>query len=149
VAVVPQEIGRAHRGIAQSDVEALQSARSAARELETRLRATYQFYVATDICVQDLTCDGMRHFLLRCWAVVLGPGGEAIGASGSLELPRWLVEGLAPAEVAAFDPAGTRRAGGLIANFTGGIETRRSAVSLATLEALATMFHGILESRRG
>jgi len=56
---------------------------------------------------------------------------------------------LAEQELPTLEPSGTRRSGGLISAFTGGLESRRTAVSLATLQALATMFHGILESRRG
>jgi hypothetical protein len=149
VAVVPQAIVPRHQGIAESDAAAIQSARKAVRALEARLGTSYQFYVATEVCVQDLIDEGTRHFFLRCWSVVLGPAGEALGASGSLELPGALVEGLGRLALPMLEPSGTRRAGGLIAAFTGGLETRRSAVALATLQALATMFHGILESRRG
>ena len=149
VAVVLHPSEPRHHGIAQSDVAAIQEARRSVHALADHLRDSYQFYVATQVCVQDLSTDGNRHFFLRCWSVVLGPAGEALGASGSLELPRVLVEGLAEQELPTLEPSGTRRSGGLISAFTGGLESRRTAVSLATLQALATMFHGILESRRG
>ncbi len=148
VAVVPHEVEHRHRGIAQSDVDALGSARWAARELARRLEETYQFYVAGEVCVQDLVADEGRHLLLRSWIVVIGPPGETIGASASLELPRSLVEGLEPHEVAVKVP-GSRRRGGLMARLTGGLETRRDAVAVATLNALSTLFFGILESPRG
>jgi hypothetical protein len=65
-----------------------------------------------------------------------------------VELPERLIEGLSGEQLAIAVP-GTRRAGGTIASLTGGLETRRSAVALATLHALSTHFYGILESRRG
>lgn len=148
VAVVAQEGAAARQGIASSDREAIDLARRAARELAERLADTYQFYVATEACVELLPIDDGKRFAVRSWTVVVGPPGEALAASGSFELPHALSNGLNGAEIAASVPA-TRRSGGMIARLTGGLETRRSAVSLATLGALSTLFHGVLESPPG
>jgi hypothetical protein len=43
--------------------------------------------------------------------------------------------------------AGKRRRGGLLRDLTGGIETRRSAVALATTLALSSLLRGFLEVR--
>ena len=145
VAVVPQEEERRLRGISGSDLEAIDTARTATASLAARLGETYQFYVATDVAIQAIESGGTHRYFLRCWAVIQGPPGSGCGASGTLEIPGKLVEGVAPAELASALP-GTRRSGGLIAALTGGLETRRSAVSLATLGALSTLFFGILES---
>jgi len=148
VAVVGQESERSLVGIAGSDAEAIAMARRAARDLASRLKSTYQFYVGVEACIEELEEPGGRPFLLRSWTVLLGPPGEAIGSSGSLALPRSMVEGLTSAEVASAFP-GTRRSGGMMAQLTGGLESRRSAVGLATLHALSTLFYGILESHPG
>jgi hypothetical protein len=42
---------------------------------------------------------------------------------------------------------GKRRSGGLVSSLTGGLETRRRAVALGTLHALASFFHGLLEPK--
>jgi hypothetical protein len=148
VAIVGQERERSLGGIAGSDREAIAAARAAARALADRLGETYRFYVASEACIESLAIAEGGRFVLRSWTVVLGPPGEALGASGSFELPRVLAHGLSGAEIAAAIP-GTRRGGGMIAQFTGGLESRRSAVALATLGALSTLFFGILESRPG
>ncbi len=148
VAVVPQEEERRMRGIAESDAGALTSARRSVRALADRLGESYQFYLGIEACVQASDDESGGHFFLRSWCVILGPPGEACGASGSLEIPRRLVEGVSSAELATALP-GTRRAGGMIAALTCGLETRRSAVALATLNALSTLFFGVLESRHG
>jgi hypothetical protein len=146
VAVVPHEEERKLRGIAGSDAEAIEAARAATEALAARLGTTYQFYVATEVAVQPIELGPASRYFLRCWAAVLGPPGAACGASGSIELPERLVTGLEPGDVAASLPA-TRRSGGLLSSLTGGLETRRSAVALATLGALSTLFFGIFESR--
>lgn len=148
VAVVGQEGQAARRGIAASDREAIAAARGAARELADRLGPTYQFYVASEACLETLPTDEGDRFVVRSWTAVLGPPGEALAGSGSFELPQLLSRGLSGAEIAAAAP-GTRRGGGMIAQLTGGRETRRDAVALATLGALSTLFYGILESHPG
>lgn len=148
VAIVGQERQRALSGIAGSDREAIATARAALTTLAGRLGDTYQFYVATEPCIEQLEVEEGGRFVLRSWTAVAGPPGEAIGGSGSFELPRVLAHGLSGEEIASAIP-GTRRGGGMIAQFTGGLESRRSAVALATLGALSTLFFGILESRPG
>lgn len=148
VAVVAQEHAATRGGIASSDAEAIAAARRAARQLAERLSSVYQFYVATEACIERLPIDGDVRFVVRSWTAVLGPPGEAFGASGSFELPSSLSSGLSGSEIAASVPA-TRRGGGMIHRLTGGLETRRSAVALATLAALSTLFHGVLDSHPG
>jgi hypothetical protein len=148
VAVVPQEVEPSRRGLAQFDAEAIQWARSSARALEERLPGTYHFYVATEFCVDPIEVEGRTRWFVRAWSAMVGPGGESFGSSGGVQLPDRLIEGLSGEQLAMAVP-GTRRAGGTIASLTGGLETRRSAVSLATLHAISTHFYGILESRRG
>ena len=148
VAVVPQDDDGLRRGLATSDAEAVATARSAARRMEAALPGAYHFYVASEFCVAPLEVAGVERWYVRAWSVVVGPGGEASGSGGSVQLPDRLVEGLTGAEVALAAP-GTLRAGGTISALTGGLESRRSAVALATVHALSTLFFGILESRPG
>ncbi len=148
VAVVPHDLDSALRGLAQGDSEAIELARRAARAVEERLPGTYHFYVATEFCVHPIDVEGRERWFVRGWSAVVGPGGEACGASGAVQLPDRLVEGLAGEQLAVAVP-GTRRAGGTISSLTGGLETRRSAVALGTLNALSTLFFGVLESRPG
>lgn len=148
VAVVPHDLEPAHRGLAQSDDEAIALARRSAREIERRLPGTYHFYVGAESCVHPLDVEGGTKWFVRSWSAVVGPPGEATGASGAVQLPERLVEGLAHDQLGLAVP-GTRRAGGTISSLTGGLETRRSAVALGTLHALSTLFYGILESRPG
>jgi hypothetical protein len=149
VAVVPQEVDGSLRGLAADSTDAIEAARSSARALAARLGATYEFYVGLRACLDPLVeSDGDTRLHVRSWAWVIGPPGEASGAGGSLEIPARLAQGLTASDVAAALPM-TRRAGGLVATLTGGLESRRSSVELATLNALATLFFGILESRPG
>jgi hypothetical protein len=148
VAVVPQEVEGPLRGLARSDEEAIALARREARSLEARLPGSYHFYIAAEFCVDAIEIDGRPRWFVRGWSAVVGPGGEAWGASGAVQLPDRLVEGLSGDELSAGAP-GTRRAGGTIASLTGGLETRRTAVALATVNALSTLFYGFLEARPG
>ncbi|KAB2964868.1 MAG: DUF84 family protein [Thermoanaerobaculia bacterium] len=148
VAVVPQEVEVPLRGLARSDEEAIETARREARAMEARLPGSYHFYIASEFCVDTVEIDGRARWFVRGWSAVVGPGGEAWGASGAVQLPDRLVEGLTGDQVPA-DIPGTRRAGGTIASLTGGLETRRTAVALATVNALATLFYGVLEARPG
>lgn len=148
VAVVPQEAESRATGLPPSDEEAIRLARTAARELEARLPGTYHFYLATEACVHALEIESRTRFFVRYWTAVVGVAGEALGSSGSIQLPERLVAGASEDEVPHAVP-GTRRSGGTIASLTGGLETRRSAVATATLHAISTLFYGILESRPG
>jgi len=148
VAVVPQETEPDYRGLATSDGAAVELARIAARELEARLPGTYHFYVAHEGCVHPLGSGDATRWFVRAWTAVVGPQGEAVGSSGSIQLPAHLIEGLSHDQLAHAVP-GRRRTGGTIASLTGGLETRRSAVAVSTLHAISTLFYGILESRHG
>lgn len=145
VAVVAQDLApRPLRGLATSNEEAIDRARQCAHELRERLGESYHFYVSSEAAVEALDAGGGLHHFVRTWTVVVGLVGEAWGSSGSVELPSGLVAG---ADESRPPATGTRRSGGLVSSMTGGLETRRSAVALGTLHALATFFHGLLEPR--
>ncbi|MFN7940637.1 MAG: DUF84 family protein [Thermoanaerobaculia bacterium] len=148
VAVVPQETEPTYSGFAASDEEAIERARGRARELEARLPGTYHFYLGSEACLPPLEVAGATRYFVRNWVAIAGLAGEACGASGSLQLPAQLISGLDAGEL-PFAAPGTRRGGGMMASLTGGLETRRSAVALATVNALATLFYGILDSHPG
>jgi len=147
VAVVPQEGERGPLlGLAASDEEAIRRARARAGKLRDRLQVTYHFYVSSEGGLHSVELDGRVHYFVRTWTTLLGAAGEAWGASGAVELPEKLVDGLAGDHLGPSVP-GTRRSGGLIASLTGGLETRRSSVALSTLHALSSFFYGRLEPR--
>jgi len=146
VAVVPQAEEKAFLGLPVSDRESIVRAREAALHLRERLSSAYQFYVASEGGLHEVEFEGQTHYFVRTWTVILGAGGEAWGASGSVEIPPQLVSGLT-GEEAAFAVPGTRRSGGMIASLTGGLESRRTAIAVSTLHALCTLFYGKLESR--
>jgi non-canonical (house-cleaning) NTP pyrophosphatase len=146
VAVVAQEIERPPlRGVAPSNEEAIERARERAHHLRERLRETYHFYVSSEAGVEPLEVGGTLHHFVRTWTVVVGVVGEAWGSSGAVELPPGVVAGTDLDQPGA--APGTRRSGGLVSSLTGGLETRRRAVALGTLHALASFFHGLLEPR--
>lgn len=146
VAVVAQEVAGARvPALALSDEEAIARARGAARELEHRVPGQYHFYLSVEGCIHSLAVDGALRYFVRSWAVIRGVAGESYGSSGSVQLPSRLVDGLSAAEVATSIP-GARRSGGMISSLTGGLETRRTAVAESTIHALATQFHGVLDS---
>lgn len=145
IAVVPQEVEELRQGLALSDEAALDRARRAVRELEERIPGVYHFYLAVEGCAHSLEFDGTLRFFVRSWAVLRGVAGESFGSSGSVQLPASLVDGLASHQVPVSVP-GTRKSGGMIASLTGGLETRRTAAAAATLHALSTQFHGVLDS---
>jgi non-canonical (house-cleaning) NTP pyrophosphatase len=144
VAVVPQEAPPRLVGLPVSDTDAIDHIRAAARELEARLPGTYHFYLAGEACVHSLEIAGRSRYFIRYWTAVVGVAGEAVGSSGSIQLPDRVVEGLTGEDLRWSIP-GTRRAGGTIASLTGGIETRRSAVGDSVLHALSTLFYGLLD----
>lgn len=146
VAVVPHPEEEGFFGLAVSDEEAIGRARRRAAKIQERLGATYHFYVSSEGGLHSLDVDGESRYFVRNWTVVRGTAGEAWGGSGSVQLPERLVAGLTSQEIGLAVP-GTRRSGGMISSLTGGLETRRSAVALATFHALSTLFYGILESR--
>jgi non-canonical (house-cleaning) NTP pyrophosphatase len=147
VAVVPQEGEPAPFGLPISDEEVLERLHHRALELQQRLGDAYHFYVASDGGLHSLEIDGRMLYFVRNWTLILGRIGEALGASGSVQLPEQLLGGLeggAPLAV-----PGTRRKGGLISSLTGGLENRRKATASSTVHALSTLFYGVFERRSG
>lgn len=146
VAVVSQAEADEPSSLEISDEETADQARRKALRMEERLGSSYHFYAAAEggLHVVDAT-DGPRYFV-RCWVAIVGVLGEAWGASGSLEIPRRLVEGLDAGQL-SFAVPGTRRSGGMISSLSGGLESRRSAVTEGTMHALSTLFYGVLDSR--
>jgi non-canonical (house-cleaning) NTP pyrophosphatase len=147
VAVVPQAVGDAPPiGLPFTDEETLKLARQRVREMEKRLADTYHFYIATEggLCAIDV--DGTSKYFVRNWTVVSGVLGEAWGSSGSVQIPDRIVSGLDQAQIPYAVP-GTRRSGGMLRSISGGLETRRKAISQSTLLAISSLFYGILESR--
>jgi non-canonical (house-cleaning) NTP pyrophosphatase len=146
VALVPHGEAEVPSSLPLSDDEAVTIARRAALRLEEELGGEYMFYVANEGGLHVLEVDGELRYLVRCWTVLRSPLGEAWGASGAVQLPERMVEGLAHEEVAAAFPA-RRRSGGMVASLTAGLETRRTSVATATTHALATQFYGTLGRR--
>lgn len=147
VAIVSHpEAGGERQGLPYGDRETLALARSHALALRTALGDSYHFYVSSEAGIHGVEVDGEALYFVRNWTVILGPREEAWGGSGSLQLPRRLIAGVAQGDLPMAFP-GTRRRGGMIQSITGGLETRRSAVALATMNALSSMFYGILETR--
>jgi len=148
IALVPHGEVEIADAMPLSDEEAIETARGEAGALDEKLGETYHFYVANEGGLHSLEVDGQVHHFVRSWTVLRCVLGEAWGASGSVQIPGRLVSGLDDTELALAVP-GTRRSGGMIASLTGGMESRRSAVSTATLHALSTLFYGLIESRPG
>lgn len=146
VAVVPHAEEDRPRGLELSDEMTVALARAKARQLERELGSAYHFFVAAEGGLHTVELDGVAHVFVRCWVAILGVLGEAWGASGSVEIPGRLLEGLDEGQL-TFAVPGTRRSGGMINSLSGGLETRRSAVEEATVHALSTLFYGVLESR--
>lgn len=146
VAVVPQAMETPAIGLPVSDEETLALAKGYVREMEERLGSSYQFYIAAEGGIQEVMVEGSPRYFIRNWAVVHSALGEAWGSSGSVQLPDRLIAGLDSAQI-PFAIPGTRRGGGMIRALTGGLETRRKAVSTSTLHALSTLFYGVLERR--
>lgn len=146
IAVVPQPATEREGELAPSDIEAIGRARVAARALEDRLFGTYHFYLATQSCVHGLEVGDATHLFVRSWTVLRGVAGETFGSSGSIEVPRRLIGG-GDVDASSIAVLGPRRSGGMLAALTGGLETRRNAVTESTVHALATQFYGFLEDR--
>lgn len=127
-----------------------ESVLSAAHEGLDRLRgtsgSTYHFLVGAGGGTHTLRSGDRNHVFVRCWTVLSCPVGEAVGSSGSVEIPQRFIVGLDEPGAVHHLP-GTRRAGGLIASLTSGLETRRSAMAQATLHALSSLFYGVVEGR--
>jgi non-canonical (house-cleaning) NTP pyrophosphatase len=147
VAVVQQPVGDPPPiGLPFSDEETLHLARQRVKEMEERLKDTYHFYIATEGGLSAIEVDGTLRYFVRNWTVVRGVLGEAWGSSGSVQIPDRIVEGLDKTQI-EFAVPGTRKSGGMLRSLTGGLETRRKAISQSTLLAISSLFYGILESR--
>ena len=146
MAVVPQPDADEPSGLELSDEATIDQARGKATRLEERLGAAYHFYAAAEGGLHVVEAAGRPHYFVRCWVAIVGVLGEAWGASGSLEIPGRLLEGLDEGQL-SFAVPGTRRSGGMISSLSGGLESRRTAVTEATMHAVSTLFYGVLESR--
>jgi non-canonical (house-cleaning) NTP pyrophosphatase len=146
VAVVPQPGEVPLSGLPATDEAVVALARRQAVDLRERLGDAYQFYVGSEGGLRPLELDGRLRYFIGNWTVVVSPFGEAWGASGAIELPDRLVAGLDDEQI-PFAVPGTRRSGGIISSLTGGLETRRTAVGQSTLNALSSLFFGVLEGR--
>lgn len=146
VAVVPQTVSDAPIGLPFTDEDTLRLARQRVEELEAKLGGAYHFYIASESGIHAIDVDGGPRYFIRYWTVIRGTLGEAWGSSGSVQIPDRIVAGLDQAQI-PFAVPGTRRSGGIIRSLTGGLESRRKAITTATLHALSSLFYGILESR--
>ena len=145
IAVVPQPSGDEPLGLPLSDEETIALARRKAAAVRESLGSAYHFYAATEGGLHSLELDGRIHYFVRAWTVIIGLAGEAWGASGSVEIPPRLIEGLDDQQI-PFAIPGTRRKGGMTSSITSGLETRREAVAIATFHALSSVLYGLLES---
>jgi len=146
VAAVPQMVTDAPIGLPFTDEDTLRLARQRVEELEAKLGGAYHFYIASESGIHAIDVDGGPRYFIRYWTVIRGTLGEAWGSSGSVQIPDRIVAGLDQAQI-PFAVPGTRRSGGIIRSLTGGLESRRKAITTATLHALSSLFYGILESR--
>lgn len=148
LAVVPQE-GVVHPyGLLMSDQRVIALAREEVERLHRDLGDAYHFHAASEGGLGSVEVGGQCLYFVRSWTAIRGPMGEAVGGSGSVQLPPHLVDGLSSDQIPYAVP-GTRRQGGMLSSLTGGLETRRRATAQATVHALSTLFYGILESRPG
>ena len=146
VAVVPQTVSDTPIGLPFTDEETLRLARQRVAELSDKLGTTYHFYIASESGIHSIDVDGKPLYFIRYWTVIRGTLGEAWGSSGSVQIPDRIVAGLDQTHI-PFAVPGTRRSGGIISSLTGGLESRRKAITTATLHALSSLFYGVLESR--
>lgn len=146
IAVVSQGEGESPLSLELSDEDAIGIATAEAAGLASELGAHYDFFVAAAAGAHSLEAAGEQRLVVRSWVVVRSPAGSAWGSSGSLELPSRMLSRDAHGSAVAALP-GTRRSGGLVASLTGGLESRRKAIALATVHALSSLFWGRLESR--
>jgi non-canonical (house-cleaning) NTP pyrophosphatase len=145
VVVVPHEESEDRNRLPLTDEETILLARRQALELQRRLGDAYHFYAGAEGGLHSVELEGGVHYFVRSWCVIVGLSGEAWGASGSVEIPQRLIGGLDDEQI-PFAVPGTRRKGGMISSLTGGHETRRSAVAVATFHALSSAFYDRIES---
>ncbi len=146
VVVVPHPETENLGGLSFSDVSTVEMAQQRARALLAELGDAYHFHVASEGGLHSLEIHGETHFFVHNWTVIASVTGEAVGASGSVEVPSRFISGPEGEEVPVAIP-GTRRRGGMISSLTAGLETRRSAVATATFHALSSLFYGVLEGQ--
>jgi non-canonical (house-cleaning) NTP pyrophosphatase len=146
VVVVPHEAEATEVPLRLSDKAIIRHVSQEVDRLRSVAGEQYHFLVAADGGTHDLSLEDGTHVFVRCWAMLWSTVGEALGSSGSVEIPQRLIANLEESEGMRHLP-GTRRQGGLIRSLTGGLETRRSAVAQATLHALSSLFYGVIESR--
>ncbi len=146
VAVVGQAAADEPSSLELTDEATVEQARSKVVRLERELGSAYHFYAAAEGGLHAVEADDGLHYFVRCWVAIVGVLGEAWGGSGSLEIPRRLLEGLDKGQL-SFAVPGTRRSGGMISSLSGGLESRRAAITEATVHAVSTLFYGVLESR--
>jgi non-canonical (house-cleaning) NTP pyrophosphatase len=143
IAVVPQEATEQPTGLPITDEETMAWVRQRAEAIQSRHAGSYHFFVASDGGIHTTGPRDRPLYFVRNWTLVLSPIGEAWGSSGAVQVPTRLLDGLGHDQV-PFAVPGTRKSGGMIASLTGGLETRRRAVEIATIHALSTLFYGIL-----
>lgn len=146
VVVVPHPAEAADVPLRLSDEATIRTVRQEVRRLREVAGNPYHFLVAADGGTHDIALKDGTHVFVSCWSMVWSTVGEALGSSGSVEIPQRLISNLEESEGMRHLP-GTRRQGGLIRSLTGGLETRRTAVAQATLHALSSLFYGVIESR--
>ena len=147
IAVVAQEGPEEATGLPISDEELMDLVEGRTDALERSYAGHYHFFVASEGGLHTVERDGHALHFVRNWTQIASPIGRTWGASGSVQLPPQLVEGLdwsVDRRRVAYAVPGTRRGGGMISSLTGGIETRRRAVEIATVHALSTHFYGML-----
>ncbi|HVS14465.1 MAG TPA: DUF84 family protein [Thermoanaerobaculia bacterium] len=135
--------------IALSDEEMIERAAARARALRLSAAGDAAFAASSETGIHSVQAGGQDLHFVRSWVVVCAAdrdGSEAVGGSGSLQLPARLIEGLEVGDL-PFAVPGRRRRGGMTSSITGGIETRRRALALATLNAVATLCFGVVETR--
>ncbi|MFP3939451.1 MAG: DUF84 family protein [Thermoanaerobaculia bacterium] len=145
IAVVPQVEPEVPVGLPVSNEEVMDLVAGRAEDLERRFRGEYHFFVASEGGLDSVERCSEALYFVRNWTLLVSPIGRAWGASGSVQIPPRILSGLGHEQV-PFAVPGTRRSGGMISSLTGGLETRRRAVEVATLHALSTLFYGVLGS---
>jgi non-canonical (house-cleaning) NTP pyrophosphatase len=131
-----------------ADEEMIERAMERARRL--RLASPGAAFVASsETGIHSLRVGERDVHFVRSWVVVCAAdrqASEAVGGSGSLQLPTRLIVGLEVGDL-PFAVPGRRRRGGMVSSLTGGLETRRRCLALATLNAISTLFFGVIETQ--
>ncbi|HVS65827.1 MAG TPA: DUF84 family protein [Thermoanaerobaculia bacterium] len=131
-----------------SDEEMIARAATRARRLRDACGG-HAFAASSETGIHSVRHGEQDLHFVRSWVVVCALDAnrsEAAGGSGSLQLPQRLIQGLEVGDL-PFAVPGRRRRGGMTSSLTGGLETRRRALALATLNAVATLYFGVVEMR--